>query len=48
MGLTADKPPTQVNGDESIGKRDAKKANLKMYRSNETLQQAPNNTRKIS
>jgi len=48
MGLTAHQPPAKTNGEESIGKPNTKKTNIKMYRSKETLQQAPQNKRKNS
>jgi len=48
MGLTAHHPPAYTNGEESIGKPNTKKTNITMYRSKETLQQAPQNKRKES
>jgi len=41
MGRTAHKPLIHVNREESIGKPNMKKANIRMYRSKETLQQPP-------
>ena len=37
MGLTAHQPPAYTNGEESIGKPNTKKTNIKMYGSKETL-----------
>jgi len=47
MGPTAHQPSAQTNGKECIGKPNTKDANVKMYRSKETLQQAPLNKRKV-
>jgi len=41
MGQTAHQPPTYVKGEESIGKNSQEESHIKMYRSKETLRQAP-------
>jgi len=46
MGLTAHQPPASSNGEESIGKPNRKKANIKVYMSKETVRQATMNKRK--
>jgi len=48
MGLTADQPPAQTNGEESIPKLNTLRTTGKMFRRKETLQQAPLNKRKES
>jgi len=43
MGLTAHQPQASTKGEESIGKPNTKKTNIKIYRRKETLQQALQN-----